>query len=189
MDALLEKLRTLSTLATAPLLEKPYPFSLLAGGFPKSSLIELSGPLGSGKTEAVLKFISENPQLEIGWIEQDFTIYPNAFLEFQIELKRILFIQIQNQSAIQIVSQILKSQVFQVLILSHLDFDEVDFRRLQLLSKQSGVLIIFLSTHPVLEKSWSFFLQIQVKRSQTSKRPILKTIRSRNSSIWPIQRE
>src|SRR4051812_17129647 len=69
-------------------------FSLLQGGFAKGSLVEIAGSPGSGKTEVVLKLLAENPELRVAWVEEGMTVYPCAFPQHHVELKRILFVDV-----------------------------------------------------------------------------------------------
>ncbi len=173
--------------------EKCLPFSLLENGLPKAGVIEFSGEFGAGKTEAVLQFLMENPALEVAWIEKDFTIFPLAFLKYQLELSQILFIDVSSplfkQTPYWCASQILKSQIFPVLVLSHLQISEIELRRLQLLSKKSGTLVILLSLSVLKQRNWSLTLQIHVQRCEGSQLPQLSILKSRNFSLWPPKAE
>jgi recA bacterial DNA recombination protein len=95
------------------------PFSGLSGGLPKGKLIEFSGALGGGKTEVLLRFLQENPALQVAWIEVGADIYPCAFSERGVDLSRVLFVEPTHMSeALWCAHQILKSQIFGAVILS-----------------------------------------------------------------------
>ena len=172
---------------------EPYPFSLLTGGLPKTGLVEISGQLGSGKTESVLIFLKENPSIKLSWIETHFTVYPASFFQYQVELSRILFIDLgsslSRQSAFWSTAQILKSSLFQAIVLSQIIFTEIELRRIQLLSKQTGTLILFLQKTPIREKSWPLTLQIEASRSNRAPTPDLTILKSRNSERWSSQKQ
>lgn len=99
------------------------PFSGLPGGLPKGKLMEFSGALGGGKTEALLRFLQENPALQVAWIEvgsdTSCGIYPCSFSERGVDLSRVLFVEPTHMSeALWCAHQILKSQIFGAVILS-----------------------------------------------------------------------
>jgi hypothetical protein len=103
------------------------PFSGLPQGFPRSlpkgKLMEFSGALGGGKTELLLRFLHENPAVQVAWIEvgpDHFSgIYPCAFSERGVALSRVLFVEPTHMSeALWCAHQILKSQIFGAVILS-----------------------------------------------------------------------
>jgi hypothetical protein len=188
------KLKTLPGILTVLPQEDPYSFTYLPQtGIPHSGLVELSGAYGSGKTEVVLKFLQENQSLKAAWIEKDFTIFPAAFPSHQVELQRILFIDISSpqftHSPNWCASQILKSQLFQVLIFSHLQFTETELRRLQILTKQTGTLIFLIRQTPSVLSTWPISLQVTVKRSESSCHPLLTVLKSRNHSPWHSKSE
>ena len=181
----LDELKTLPGLVH-PLTQKEcYSFSLLPRGVPRSGLVEISAPHGLGKTEVVLQFLNENPNLKVAWIEKDFTVFPSAFSAYRVKLDRVLFIDLSapstQHSPIWCATQVLKSQLFQLLILAHFTLQEVELRRLQLLSKQSGSLIFLLHTQPLTQKSWPLSLQIQIHRFIATDAPILTVLKERGN--------
>ncbi len=131
----LDELKTLPFLVHSLPPKEVYPFSQLPTGICKSGLVELSGPPGTGKTEWVLRFLSENPTLDVAWIEKDFTLFPTCFAEFKIDQNRILFLDLTGpnlkRSALWGISLIIQSQIFPVLVLSQVELDETELRHLQ----------------------------------------------------------
>lgn len=61
---------------------------------PQGAITEISGPDGAGKTEAVLRFLAENPVPRVAWIEQDFSVYPCAFPQYGVALDRVFFVDL-----------------------------------------------------------------------------------------------
>jgi len=103
------------------------PFSGFPGGLPKGKLMEISGALGGGKTEVLLRFLRENSTLQVAWIEVGPShssgtvpsVYPCALSGRGVDLSRVLFVEPSNLSeALWCAQQILKSQIFGAVILS-----------------------------------------------------------------------
>ena len=191
---LLEQLKALPSFASYIPQEEPYPFSLFSKGIPKSGLVELSGPWGSGKTEVILRFLSENHTLKTAWIEREFNFFPPVLMEHKLGLRQTLFIDLDYQTfhpassqktPLWCAFQILRSEIFKVLVFSQIDFTETELRRLQLLTKQTGTLIFFLKTSASQQKSWPLSLQLGVKRTPTDPHPVLTLIRAKGFSAWP----
>jgi hypothetical protein len=167
--------------------QSTYCFSLLKGGIPKTGLIGIQGTLGSGKTEAVIQFLNENDKLKAVWVESEFNLYPQALGLQGVSLERILFLE--SSWVFWCVTQVLKSQIFQVAILYHDAFSEVELRRLQILARQTQSLILLLQdTEKILSQvRWPFLLQLESRRTQVSSHPILNILRSKNSELWHAQ--
>jgi hypothetical protein len=186
MSTLLDQLRSLPSMVRLGSLaeEGTYSFSLLKGGLPQSGLIELSGPLGGGKTEVVLKFLSENSTLKTVWMESEFTFNPVALCKYQISLDQILFLDLSSpflkQTPLWCASQAMKSGIFQVVVLFQLTWSEKDLRRLQLLSKDSGALVILLETNQRTSGKWAFTLQAEVRRLEHDLSPKLHILKTRH---------
>lgn len=163
--------------------KKFLPFSILSRGIPLGALIEVSGPAGGGKTEVVLQFLAENPQLKVAWVENSMTIYPCVFLEKKLELNRVLFVE--TLDLLWVAHQVLKSQIFGVLVLpptrvvlnssshdsSHsrgegliAQINEVQLRRLQIAAEKAQVSVFLLTEMALEEGAWPISVQIQVRR-------------------------
>jgi hypothetical protein len=100
-----------------------HPFSGVQGGLPQGGLIELSGAAGGGKLEVLLRFLGENPGLQVAWVEEGTTTYPCAFPQHGVSLERVLFVNAEARHAeegslvLDCAHQILRSQIFGVLVL------------------------------------------------------------------------
>ena len=199
MSVALEQLKQLPSivkLLPGDLQEERYSFSLLHSGLPKTGLIEVSGVPGSGKTQAILQFLHENPKLHVAWIEKDFTIFPPSFSEYWIRLEQILFLDLSSttlqHSPFSFASNTIKSQLFQLIVLSQLSFLEVDLRRLQLLCKQTGSLAILLNDRALSSQNWPISLQLHATRNNPSpegEELKLTVLKSRSSHLWQSKKE
>jgi hypothetical protein len=86
----------------------------LRSGIPVGALCEVSGP---GKTEFVTRFLAANSEMRVAWIEDELSIYPNALLQRQVDLNRILFVE-AGQDSYWSILQALRSQLFGTVIYS-----------------------------------------------------------------------
>ena len=117
---------------------------------------------GSGKTELLLAFLAEHPELRAAWIEDHFTIYPCALPQQGVQLDRILFVTGLSDS-LWAAHQALRSQLFGVVILSALLKGKTDLRRLQLSAEQANASVVLLTETPTVQGAWPISLQINWK--------------------------
>src|SRR4051812_17613690 len=89
-------------------------FSLLSPGIPKGALSAISG---FGKTEFMIRLLSEHPKLRVAWVEDRSTVYPYAIFQRQAHLRRMLFAEAGGNSFWTLM-QILRSQIFGVVVFS-----------------------------------------------------------------------
>ena len=142
-----------------------FAFESLGEGLPKGALVEISGRTGGGKTEVVFRFLAQNPTLRVAWIEEDFTIYPCARPLNRVGLERVLFVDSPPGQALWTAHQILRSQVFGVLVLKASCVSEMELRRLQRAAGKSQVTVILLSQEPAKRGTWPISVQLEVWRS------------------------
>lgn len=176
----LAHLRSLpGVLPSVPAPREALPFSGLKGGVPRGAVIEVCGSDGSGKTEFVLKFLSENPKLRVAWIEEQLSVYPCALPQHGVELNRVLFVE-GGSELIWCAHQVLRSRIFKVVVVSGFGgvrvngtrertSDEqrgIELRRLQLAAEQSGSTLILLSEAPTRRGAWPISVQVQVQRQK-----------------------
>lgn len=157
-------------------------FSLLDGGIPKGALTEISGP---GKTEFLVRFLSEHPSLKVAWIEDQISIYPYAIFQRKAQLQRVLFAEAGSNS-LWALMQILRSQIFGVIVFSSTTtippsksgvgggigreslralFEERTLRAMQLSAEKSQAAVVFLRDEP--GDSWPISLQVRVRQGDT----------------------
>src|SRR5687768_15423548 len=97
--AVKRELREIPGVLTGKSIEQPRPplaFAQLSEGLPRGALIEMSGPAGCGKTEALLSLLSQNSAERVAWVEADFTIYPCRFPQSKGGLDRVLFVEAER---------------------------------------------------------------------------------------------
>ena len=149
--------------------------------------MEIAGPEGGGKTEVALRFISEAEKTRVAWIEDRLTIYPCAFLKSQIDLRRVLFVESpESDSGSEILwaaNQILRSQVFGIVVIGEGSFTETELRRLQLAAEKSKVSVIMLRGAPSRQGLWPISTQIEVHRTPDRQLSI-QVLKHRLISNW-----
>lgn len=139
-------------------------FSLWSEGIPRPGLVEISGALGSGKTEASLVFLREHPELRVAWIEQKFNFFPSSLRHHQLQLDRFLFVAAGKDNGEWAFSQVVSAQIFDVIVLSGLRWTETSLRRAQLLSEKNHSSIICLHNES-FKTAWAFDAQLQSVRT------------------------
>lgn len=120
-------------------------FSHLNAQVAQGALTEWSG---AAKTEALFCFLKEHTSKKVVWIEPQFTLYPPSMLQRGININNILFIETPCEF-IWSCFQILKSQAFDILVLSlsrHLT--EKCLRRLQIATEKTQMVFMLLCTEP-----------------------------------------
>lgn len=116
--------------------------SLLESGIPKGVITEITG---TGKTEFVLAFLREHPTLRVAWIEENFSVYPFGFMQRNVSLDRILFVESGTSDTLWSVLQVLKSQIFSVVVVYAENLDLMALRKIQLASEKSGSATLWLT--------------------------------------------
>lgn len=158
--ARLAALRQLHGILKAPPERSAISFSKLPQKIPRSALTSIHGSLGSGKTELVLDFLAENPELRAAWVESRISVYPISFSQKGISLHRLLFIEAGTE-ALWSATQALRSQLFEVLVLNTfgIEINSLLLRRLQLATEQARSVTFLLSEKPL--PAWPIALQIK----------------------------
>ncbi|MEO5969500.1 MAG: hypothetical protein ABIQ95_06200 [Bdellovibrionia bacterium] len=152
------------------------PFSLLEKGIPRGALTEISGRAGGGKTEAVLRLLAENPEVKVAWIEENFTLYPCRMAQQKVALDRVLFIE-TSAEYLWVTQQVLRSQIFSVVVLTAPVPNEIILRRLQIAAERAKSTLIFLTEYPTLQGTWPITVQLQVMRNGPGGKLLLTVIK------------
>ncbi len=132
-------------------------------GIPQGALTAIVSPAGGGKSELVFQFLGENPRLRVAWIEEELTLYPCALERFDVGLERVLLIE-AAQEGLWCAHQVLRSQLFEVVVLMLRQLEEMDLRRLQLAAEKSGAALILLRETPIVRGAWAIHLRLRVRR-------------------------
>jgi hypothetical protein len=151
----LEELKALVQRRTA---KEVFACTSLPCGIPKGAITEISG---AGKTEFALKLLAEHPELKVAWLEKSFSAYPFAFLQRKVALNRVLFVEAGEQVN-WVTLQVLRAQLFSVVVVYSDSFDLKTLRRIQIASEKAQVSTIWLSNHP--QNAWPISLQVKVQR-------------------------
>ena len=139
-------------------------FSAIEGGLPKGALVEFSGQAGSGKTETILRFLAQNPEVRVAWVEENFTIYPCAFPQAGVGLDRVLFVETGSVELLWSVNQILRSQIFGVVVLVAKEQNVIALRRLQIEAEKAGATVILVAETAQQIGNWPISLQLEFAR-------------------------
>jgi hypothetical protein len=165
-----------------------YRFSQLENGLPKGAVVEISGTHGGGKTEVVLRFLAENPDVRVAWIEEELTIYPCAFPQNRVGLERVLFVESKPAETLWTVHQILRSQVFGVIVIRMGGAcDEMALRRLQLAAEKAQVTVILLAEEAAKKGTWPIAVQLEARRSMEERAILLNVLKYRGQKSWQIR--
>lgn len=184
-----------------------FPFSSIQGGLPRGALVHVLGTKGGGKTELTLKFLAENPEIKVAWIEDKLTAYPVSFEQMGAGLERMLFVRAAGKprsprnefnmndskssshskssaDAFWAFSQIVNSQYFDVVVLAseNLRMNEKDLRRWQLMAEQTKSCCLLISENESLTagRDWAVALKLEVERVNLDGPPQLHVVKSKS---------
>jgi hypothetical protein len=168
LTAVLAALKELPTMlkAGAPAARPGFRFSMLEGEIPRGALVEVSGVMGGGKTETVLRLLAENEGVRAAWVEENLTLYPVAFAQARVKLERTLFVDASHDSEVALwaAQQILRSGACEIVVLVAHNVGELSRRRLQLAAERAGTTVILMCDQPSSIGTWPLALQLQVTR-------------------------
>jgi hypothetical protein len=181
----LDELRAI-TGAAPPKRRDFLPFSLVDQGIPKGAITHFAGRPGSGKREALLRFLAENPEPRVAWVEERQGVYPPALCGQGPELDRFFFVEAGEE--FQWASlQVLRSGLFGILVLNQGQREEAFLKRLQIGAEQTGTSILLLDELP-LEGAWAVTLEVGFQRSQRlhSPDPIRARVARTRGMAWKM---
>lgn len=152
----------------------------IPGGITRGVLCEVTG---SARTEWMIDFLKENSEekshnksnqdrckqdkgLSALWVEEQLTLLPTALEQRGVALSRVLFVE-AGGDVFRAVRKGLKSSLFSVVVLPGESIqvarsgEEIKFfKALQLLCRESGATVFFLSKEP--RTAWAIQLQLKV---------------------------
>lgn len=129
--------------------------SQLSDGLPVGAITQI---YGFGKTEAAIQIIKDNPGLKAAWIEPEFELNPLAVEQRDVDLTRMLFAE-AGEHLVWACHQILKSQLFPIVVLKDAPMEEMLLRKLQLAAEKAQASLIVLTEE--FSPSWPISLMLK----------------------------
>lgn len=127
-------------------------------GLPQGALTNLSG---HGKSEWVVRLLESHSGLRAAWVETDCSLFPTALLVRSIGSERVVYVR-AGEDFFWTLRQLIKSQLFPVLVARGTDYPETELRRLQIAAKRAGTTLLILSDS--ILHAWPLALQVRVAR-------------------------
>ncbi len=166
--------------------------------FPRGAIAQVVGTHGSGKTETVLRFLSESSG-PVAWLEDEFTLYPAAFPQYGVSLDRVFFVDFSQfkkdvAQMLRVIQQVVTSRAFGACIL-RLDWERylkpeeqgTALRRIQLAAEKAETSVVLISEKAAPSGgSWPIAMQVLVKRDPEGK-PELQVVKSKTSVTGPVR--
>lgn len=136
------------------------PSTAIPQGLPKGGVVEVSG---NGKTEFIVQFLSENPQLRAVWLESGTggDINPYGIFQRKTSLSRILFVQPERE-AVWTLLQVLRSSLFGAVIVDD-QRQRLPLRALQLAAEKAKA-SVFLLSETLQKNAWSLSMQVRTEK-------------------------
>lgn len=132
------------------------PFSKLLDGIPRGCLVEISGQDASVQAA---RFLAENRQLPVAWIEEDMKKLPEGAVRAQNpNLKKILFLDGGKDSS-WAANAMLKSGEFPIVVYRAPYGDIKELRRFRFFARKHNATMILLREEPCF--SWPIGLQLR----------------------------
>jgi hypothetical protein len=125
------------------------------------ALTQIIAPAGGGKTEAVLALLGAHPGMRVAWVEKRLTAYPPGMVQHGARLDLLLFVE-GGEHFIWALTELVRSQVFKVLVVASPVTEELDLRRLQLAAEQAQAGVILLAAEP--QWAWPIRTHLKVHR-------------------------
>lgn len=184
----------LKALLKTPLQKEVFFCQGLPSGIPRGAVTALEG---YGKLEWILQFLEQHPKLPVAWIESQLTAYPLAIAQRGTELDRILFVDSQKNQTHWAALQVIRSQLFPVVILYTQTIDSDQLRQIQIESErsQTATLLLLPLYHQVRQfHLWPVQLHLRVRKEPAAVEVIRKKFFSpedfeNESTMLPEQRQ
>ncbi|MES3037741.1 MAG: hypothetical protein V4736_07535, partial [Bdellovibrionota bacterium] len=130
----------------------------LIDGIPRGAISEISG---NGKTQFVAQLLKEHPTLRTAWVEEHFSVNPFGLQQMEIKPNQIFFVEAGSDLEWALL-QILKSQVFPLVVMYANIKDLKSLRRIQLATEKSHVATLWLTPKP--QPHWTSSVQLKVSK-------------------------
>lgn len=143
------------------------------GGVPKGVLCEI---VGTARTEWILRLLRQNPSLNIFWAEEKLTLFPTALEQRGFDLRRILIAETQGM-LFQTLRRVLKSKVFDCVILPGTIQEVKKLKALQLFAREANAGVFFLSKYP--KNAWSVLFQLEANWDSSCNSISVRLIKSK----------
>lgn len=142
----------------------------LSDGIPKGAITEI---IGVQKFEWFVAFLNQNPELKVFWAEKEQQILPTALVQRGIDLRRITFGVLGDDSFVSL-RKVIQSCVYEVVIATNLFTDIKIYRAFQLLTEKSNTSLLLVSPKNP-STAWPIALQLNINgRAPSFKIEILK---------------
>ncbi len=147
--------------------------SLLESGVPRGAITQICG---FGKTEAAVQLIKDNAEFKAAWIESEFELNPLGVAQRDVDLTRILFAE-AGEHMVWTCHQILKSNLYPIVILKSAPLDDFLLRKLQLAAEKSQTALVILTED--FSASWPISLMLKAHRNLVTENITLEVLRQR----------
>lgn len=129
---------------------------------PQGSVVEV---FGNARFEFAIQFVSEQPDLNVAWVEPECTLFPPAVAQRGVDITRWLLVEAGEQ-ALWAVEELLHSHFFSVILAPDLRLSLPLWRRLQLECERAGSTLFILSEKPHHQVGALFLLEAQWHQGQ-----------------------
>jgi hypothetical protein len=138
-----------------------WPAPDFGAGVAKGIVVEL---LGHARTEWLLSFFAQHPELFIFWCESKAQINPTAIFQRGIALERIKFVNCEPEDLQQSLRLALESKFYPFVVATNSFEDVKIFQRFHFLSEKSKS-TLFLLGDQKFSQAWPISLQLEINFS------------------------
>jgi hypothetical protein len=130
----------------------------LEGGLPRGALVEIVGPR---KYEWFIAFLNMHPQLQCFWMEKKQQVLPTALAQRGLRLENFTF-AVLGEEAFSTLRRVVQSQVFDVVLSTHVYSDLKKLRALQLFAEKAQSTVFLLNAKGP-STAWPLTLQLEIQ--------------------------
>ena len=125
-----------------------------SSGVPRGVICEITG---TARTEWIISFLLQNPELTTFWAEEKLTLLPTAFRQRGVDLSRLLIAE-TGDKLFQSLRKALRSKLFECVVLPGAIHEVKVLKALQLFARESNACVFFLSKTP--KNAWAIPFQV-----------------------------